>query len=186
MSPVTNAPVFPNGYQAADYGLLAMNYDPVSTTGASTALNASGTVHVARLAFRRRLRVTSIVMYVQTAGVTLTSGQSFAGIYNAAGTLLSSTADQSTTWNSNTTPTKTMNLSAAQDCPPGYYDIAFFSVGTTRPAFLRTGADGNTNLGLTGTDLRIATADTGRTTSLPATLGTKVTTNAVGYWVAVV
>ena len=139
--PIYAAPTFPNGYQAADNGYLAIYIDTDAAAKTTTPLNANGT-------------------------------------------LLSNTAmTMSTVWTS--IGTKVMALGAAQDCQPGFYDIAFFANGTTRPAFMRSGADGNANLGLTTTNLRIATADTGQTTSFPATLGTKVTTNAVCWWAAV-
>jgi hypothetical protein len=182
--PLTQPTVYPNGYQAADFGYLAMNWDPAAAANTSTPLNANGTIHVARLAIRRRMLITNIVLQVFTAGATLTANQNGAALYNSAGTLLSNTAmTQSVGWV--TTGTKVMALGTPQDCLPGYYDVAFFANGTTRPAFLRTGADGLANLGLTTTALRIATADTARTTTFPATLATKVITNAVAWWAGV-
>lgn len=181
--PYTPPTVFPNGYQAADYGYLAMNWDPAAAVNTSTPLNANGTVHIARLAIRRRMLVTNVILQVFTIGATLTANQCLAGLYGPTGTLLSTTGNQATNWT--TLGTKVMALTAAQDCLPGFYDVAFFANGTTRPAFLRTAADFNANLGLTTTSLRIATADTGRTTTLASPLGTKVTTNAVSYWAGV-
>lgn len=182
--PLTTATVYPNGYQASDFGYLAMNWDPAAAANLSTPLNANGTIHVARLAIRRRMLITNIVLHVFTAGATLTANQNGAALYNATGNLLSNTAmTQSVGWVSG--GTKVMALGSAQDCLPGFYDVAFFSNGTTRPAFLRTGADGTANLGLTTSDLRIATANTAQTTAFPSTLATKVVTNAVSYWAAV-
>lgn len=181
--PLTPSTTFPNGYTAADYGYLAMNFDPAVCANTSTPVTG-GTLYVMRLALRRRMLVTNIVMQVFTAGATLTSGQNFAGLYSASGTQLGATATQHTAWQ--TGGTKVMALTSAQDCLPGFYDIAFYSVGTTKPAFMRVGGDGNVNLGLTTADLRVATSNTGLTTALPSpSLATKVTTNAFPIWVAV-
>lgn len=178
--PSFNPTVFPSSYQGSDYGYISMSYDPAAATTTSTALTPAGKVFTVRLPVRTRSLVTNIVMWVQTAGATLTAGQCIAGLYQN-NTLLSSTADQATNWAS--TGAKTMALTAAQDVSPGFVDVAFYYNGTTGPAFMRTAATAG-NLALTTTSIRNATADTARTTTLAATLGTK-TASAVTYWAAI-
>jgi len=179
---LTSAPVYPtSGWQASDYGYKAMAFDPGESSTTSTPLSANGIIWFTRVAIRQRCLVSNIVLHIFTAGATLTSGQSMAALYNSSGTLLSATASTSTTWASSGTVTTA--LTSAQDCLPGLYDVAFFSNGTTRPAMLRSQCGTQGNLGLTSGDIRFGTADTGRTTSFPGTLGAK-TSGAVCYWAA--
>jgi len=182
--PVYNAPMYPPaGYQASDYGYKAMAYDPVESSTTSSPLANNGQVYTSRIILRQRALISNVILQVFTAGATLTANQCIAGLYNSSGTLLSSTANQATNWQS--AGTKVMALTAAQDCAPGAYDVAFYANGTTRPAFLRANPDFNVNLGLATAAWRFATADTGRTTTLPSPLGTKVVTNLFPYWSAV-
>jgi hypothetical protein len=180
--PLYLPPLRPLGTSPADSGYLAWNFDPNGAAGTgSSPMTTAGQLNVQRLYVDRPITATNIVVHVQTAGATLTSGQCKAALYNAAGTLLSSTADMSTTWNS--TGTKTMALTAAQALSVGYYDVALWYQGTTGPAFVR----GSSYAYITGTQsgaaIRSATANTGITTTAPATLGTK-TASIQNFWVA--
>lgn len=178
--PLTPATIAPTTYQGSDYGYVAMSYDPAAATTTSTPLTPAGTVWTVRLPIRKPVKVTNVVIYLQTGGSGLTANQCLAGLYNSAGTLLSATGNQATAWAG--TGAITMALTTAQFCTPGLYDVAFFYNGTTGPAPLRTGAT-QANLSLTGSTSRNATADTGRTTTLASTLGTK-TASAITYWAA--
>jgi hypothetical protein len=183
--PVTTAPIYPTaGWMATDYGYKAMAFDPCEATSTSVALVANGTIHFTRVPVRTRTLITNVILHVFTAGATLTANQCLAALYDPNGNLLSATGNQATAWT--TAGTKVMALTAPQDCPPGLYDVAYFANGTTRPAFLRTVSDGTPNLGLTGNAIRFGTdsTNTARTTTFPATLGTKsyATTSGVHYW----
>lgn len=117
------------------------------------------------------LSVASIVMAVTTAGATLTSGQNFAAIYNSSKALLGQTGDQSTAWTS--TGVKSMSISGGPVIvPAGFYYVVVWSNGTTKPTFARGSNLNVTNGTLSNANSRFATADTGRTTTAPATLGT--------------
>ncbi|WP_282204530.1 hypothetical protein [Kitasatospora fiedleri] len=91
-------------------------------------------------------------------------------MYTAAGSLIASTGDQSAAWTS--TGTKTMALSSAQALAAGDYLIAWYANGTTLPTFLRGLGQSAVNLGLNAAGSRYATAATGQTTAMPASIGT--------------
>jgi hypothetical protein len=116
-----------------DSGYLAWTFDPaqVSATGIAPG---SGVVNLAKVLVPQPISVTNVVLYVTSAGSSLTAGQSFAGLYNSAGTLIGTTADQSSAWTS--TGRKSMALTGGPfTLTPGYYWVAFYSVGTTPPSF---------------------------------------------------
>lgn len=167
--------------EPGDHGLLAWNMDPIICQSTSTVLGANGTCYVQKLRLDKTVSVTNIVAWVLTAGATLTASQCLAGLYDGSKNLVGVTGDQSATWNS--TGAKTMALSGGPfSCAPGVYYVVLMANGTTRPAFLR--ATGNAhNVNLAAASSRWASADTGRTTSLPATLGA-FTATANPYWVA--
>ena len=167
--------------EPGDHNYLTWNYDPIIAQSTSTPLGANGTCYVQKLRIDKTVSVTNINAWVLTAGATLTASQNLAGLYNASKALVGVTGDQSAVWNS--TGHKTMALTGGPfSCAPGYYYVVLMSNGTTRPAFLR--ATGNAhNANLTGDSIRWATADTARTTTLPATLGA-FTAAANPYWVA--
>jgi len=163
----------------SNQNLLSWSYDPVFAAN-STVLTTAGTVYLVKVHLPTAVNITNIVMQVVTAGATLTSGQCFAGIYKN-GTLLGSTADQSTSWNS--TGTKTMAISGGSIAvSAGDVYVAFYYNGTTAPAFARSANTSAINAGLAASAARYASADTARTTSLPSTLGT-MTALSISYWV---
>jgi hypothetical protein len=167
----------------AQQGFLAWNGDPYSSSLNAQMTNA-GTLWVFRCWTPVAITVTNLHVHVVTAGATLTAGQNLAALYGTSGTLLSTTSDQATAWQS--TGLKTMVLGAAQAVPAGFFDVAFFYNGTTAPTLLRMNNNAQAgNLNLSGNGLRAAqTNNTGLTTTMPGTLGTK-TAHANGYWVAV-
>jgi hypothetical protein len=167
--------------EPGDHGYLSWNFDPIICQSTSTVLGANGTCYVQKLRIDRPTSVTNINTWVLTAGATLTASQCLAGLYDGSKNLVAVTGDQSATWNS--TGHKTMALTGGPfTLQPGYYYVVLMANGTTRPAFLR--ATGNAhNANLAAASSRWASADTGRTTTLPATLGA-FTATANPYWVA--
>lgn len=167
----------------ADFGFLAYNFQPDLCTAASTPLAVAGTIYGVRLELLRPATITNLEIGVVTAGASLTANQCLAALYDSAGNLLAATGNQAATWNS--IAAKHMALTTAQvAAPAGYYDVCFFFNGTTGPAFNRAGGVGQAAFvnGLaTGQALRYFTANTGRTTTFPAALGTKTATAAT-YW----
>ncbi|QIE02565.1 collagen triple helix repeat-containing protein [Streptomyces phage BRock] len=150
----------------ADIGYLAYSFDPLIADGSVGPV--AGTIQLVRVVLRSPQTITNIVAHVGTAGGTLTSGQNFAGLYDATGARVALTADQTTAWG--TTGAKTMALTAPYAAAAGYYYVAFLSNGTTPPLFRS-----KTNLGgdfISGTSpansFRFATNTTG--TTLPASM----------------
>jgi len=106
---------------------------------------------------------------VQTAGSGLTAGQCFAALYDSGKNLLQTTADQSGTWNSG--GIKNMTISS-QAVSAGKLYVGWFYNGTTPPRFLANTSGTNVVNGqLSAANSRFATADTGRTTTMPGSLG---------------
>lgn len=133
----TGGPTWSTNYtaQTNDSGYLAWSFDPMLISGTGIA-PGSGVVNLTKILVPQPISVTNVVLYVITAGVTLTAGQSFAGVYNSSGTLVATTASQSASWNS--IGRKSMSLTGGPfTLTPGYYWVAFFSNGTTPPAFAK-------------------------------------------------
>jgi hypothetical protein len=180
--PLFAPPPRPLGTSPADSGYLAWNFDPNGAPGTgSSPMTTAGQINVQRLYVDRPITATNIYVHVQTAGATLTANSCKAALYNAAGTLLSTTADWATGWAS--TGTKAMALGAAQALTVGYYDVALWYNGTTGPAFVRGSSYGYITTPQSGAAIRSATANTGITTTAPATMGTKTST-IQNFWVA--
>ena len=82
------------------------------------------------------LTISNILLWLVTVGATLTSGQNFVGLYNSAGTLLGTSADQSTNWTTSPGTLKTTALTTPYVITsPGVYYVALLWNGTTAPTF---------------------------------------------------
>jgi hypothetical protein len=162
----------------ADYGLIAWSIDPASATAASAFVSGAG--KTALLYVPYATPITNILLEITTAGTSLTAGQSFAALYNADGTtLLGQTVDQSTAFAS--TGTKTMPLATPYVMTaPGLVKVMFWSVfGGTAPQYARVGAVNASTavFGRTSTPYRTSTANTGLTTTAPASMGAETTSS---------
>lgn len=171
-------------YTPADQNLIAWTHDPatIRSTGIATV---SGTVYLMKVKIvNRSTVVTNVIIGVETAGATLTAGQSLVGLYDSTGTRLAVSADQAANWVS--TGMKTVALTAPQTLAVGTYYVAVLSVGTTPPQ-LSTCGGGNTNLsiGLTTATARFLVGPAAQT-SLPAsiTLGSQ-TSSTASRWAAI-
>lgn len=170
--------------EPSSYNYIGWNY-PLFLASAGTVLGTAGTLYVCKVPVPASTTITNVIINLANAGITLTAGQSFAALYSAAGNLLSTTADQSSTWTSG--GNKIMALSAAQAVSAGYVYIGFFSNGTTLPGPARTMANTSyANGGLSAANSLWATCSngTGLTTTMPATLGTLAAFNTT-YWAGV-
>lgn len=166
-------------WQAADNGLISWAYDS-AMAGSSTAAATAGTLYVTKMHVPVAATVTNLITIVSTGGVSLTSGQCFASLYQG-GVLLGTTSDQSTLWASG--GPKIMAIAGGSVAvAAGDVYVALWFNGTTGPAFARQSALSSVNINLAGASSRFGTADTGRTTSAPATLGT-VAAISMSYWV---
>ena len=172
----------PSDWRPIDYGFVSWSFDLANI--ASQLAPAAGQAQVIKLKVPQGGSITNIILGVGTAGATLTAGRNFAAIYQD-NALLGVTSDQSSEWNS--IGLKVMPIDGGPiTVNAGTVDILFWATGTTRPGFVRGTSTSNVILagGLTGTDLRFATANTGLTTTAPATIGTK-TVITIAYWAAI-
>lgn len=171
-------------WQPSDHGFLTWNYDPAMANG-STVMPTAGLLQLARVPMPVARRVTNIHMCCTVVGSTLTAGQCFAALFTAAGALVGTTDDQAAAWATGAVM-KTMVLATPYD-PPAAGDlyVGFWFNGTTGPAWARCAQQsGNmSNPNLSAPNFRFATADTGRTTTAPATIGTQTGINTT-TWVA--
>lgn len=166
-------------WQPADYSLISWAYDPIAANTSSAPV--AGTTYIVRLHMPVATTITNLHLIVSGGGSGMTSGQNFAGLYRS-GALIASTSDQSTVWNSS--GFKTMALSGgpvAVDAGDVY--VAFFANASSMPTFLRGSGFSSINLGASSPNIRFATTDTGRTTSLANTLGTQTAANTP-FWAA--
>jgi hypothetical protein len=156
-------------FAPADHGLLGWTFDPI-IANANGSLAAAGTISTAQIHVPKAVSVTNVLLYVAEAGVLLTSGQCFAALFQA-GALIGVSADQASAWQSG--GVKTMALAGGPFAlAAGDIVIAWFANGTTLPKFSRQAGIALVNVGLAAASSRFGTADTGRTTTMPSTLGT--------------
>jgi len=168
---------------ANDVGLLHWTYDPSAPSG--TTGPTAGTITMIKVKLGKAATVSNILMAVSGAGVGLTAGQNFAGLYDGAGNRLTQTADQTTAWGTN--GLKTMAVTPV-DLGAGFYYVAYLSNGATPPVITRgsniTASPAIGNIDAAPATARWATAGTG--TTLPATINmatrTPITTT---FWTAI-
>lgn len=163
----------------ADYGLVAMTMQPEIGILAGPTM-ASGTVYVAKVHLDRTTTITTAYLTVKTVGSGLTASQSLVGLYNSGGTLIgtantnSSATDLATSFTS--TGQKIITLTAQNtgltSLPAGDYRIAVCQVGTTPAIFIGGAQSSLVNGVLTAVNSKYGSADTGRTTTFAASLGT--------------
>ena len=181
-------PLYPNrfdyGFNAGDRtGILAESFQAQTATG-GTATATAGRLELVKLKLLFPASVTNIIMGVVTVGNTLTAGQCFAALYTGAGALVGVTADQAAAWVS--TGVKTMALASGPfTMAAGYCYVGFWYNGTTAPAMLRTGGISSAiqNVGTATPNLLHGSADTGLTTTAPATFGAQ-TVQGTMWWAA--
>lgn len=180
----TKANVADVSYQIpADHGVISWSFEPTSAVNA-VALTA-GVLQLTRVTIRAATTITNIVIGVNAAGVTLTASQNFAGLYNSAGVLLGSTADQSANWTS--TGVKIMPLTGSVSAAADFYWVATLSNGTTPPQVPRSSnSPANLqNLGSTAATSFFATFGSGLT-ALPASFTpSALTPSQLTWWAAV-
>lgn len=168
------------GYMPPKHGFKAWSYDPVSAA-ASTAV-VGGTLYVTSIPVPVADTISSITVFVTGNGSTLTTGQNLVALFQN-GALLAVGADQSSAWAS--PGAKTVAITP-QSVAAGDIQVVVLANGTTPPSFATKSAPLNRdllNIGLSGTELRHSTADTGRT-SMPTNLGTQAS-STVAIWAAV-
>lgn len=172
-------PLYPNNFSVQENGWSITDYNAASAgvkawTGnpgyaaPSVAAITTGQIRWNKLWLRVPGTVTNIVTFVTTAGGTLTSGQNFVALYDAAGTQVGISADQTTAWGS--TGVKTAALTTPYVAAAAGYYVAILSNGTTGPVFSCHGATGSSaiNSGLAADSARSAQTSTTNNTAMPA------------------
>lgn len=169
----------------AEQNVIAWTWDPATTITGS--IPTTGTVNMAKIWIRQPALINNVALTVVTAGVTLTAGQNFAGLYDSLGNQVGVTVDQTVAWG--TTGLKDMPLTVPYNAAVGAYYVTFVANGTTAPSFGRgssLAAGGATvNIGLTAVDARYATGPVAQT-SLPASIVMAARTiDTRAWWAAV-
>lgn len=168
----------------ASQGYVGWTGKPAQTVQAGLIMPTAGRLELVRIQALGTL-VTNIVMHASTSSVGLTTAQCFAGLYTAAGVLMSATADQSTAWLSG--GLKPMALTVAQPVTYGaFYYVGFYAnTATSLPTFSRmmNSSSAIGNAGLAAPNFDFATANTGLTTALPDPFTTQTGGNTA-WWVA--
>lgn len=175
----TNLPV---GMAApSDHGFTNWTYDPAVCSGA-VAIPTAGTLYGSKILNRTTITVSSATVYVgTTAGASLTH-VGF-GLYSGAGALLTSSVD---TAGATATAFQSSGAKVITFTPQTFTDafyVAFWVTGTTMPTLGRSSYLG-VDVGLSAPNLRFFGANTGLTTTAPATLGAQ-TAPGNAYWVGV-
>ena len=118
-----------------DDGFLGAESDPATQSGGGLAI--AGTLYLSRINARSATTITNLWYGVGTAGAN-TAGTAFVGLYSAAGTLLSGSADQSAAL-SGTTGWKSLPLTTPQPVAAGtvVYAAILNNLTTTQPSLLR-------------------------------------------------
>lgn len=169
---------------AMDQDFIQWQFDP-GTNMVGTAIT-SGTVNWSKLWIRQPATITNVCVSISAIGASLVAGQNFAGLYDAAGTRVGVTADQTAAWGS--AGFKEMALTAPfVVAAPAYYYVAIVSNAATTPAFARGSAltASIPNAKLTTTNGRFLTGPAAQT-SLPASVVMSTRTlTANALWSAV-
>jgi hypothetical protein len=165
-------------------GFTARNMDPnyanINNLCVTTVIN----LH--RIYIPTTVTTTTVFLYVSVIGATLTAAQNLVGLYNAAGTRVAVTADQSANWTS--TGLKTISWSSSFAVPsPGVYYVAILSNGTTPATFAGSGGfSGLYNANTTGASLVHAETASGQTTMPSSVTMSSNVTSAKSIFVAVI
>lgn len=172
--------------QPTDLGMKVWSYDPMAIVAGQTI--SDGVIYLIAIYPRRATTITSLVYFQWNAATSPTSGQSWIGLYNSAGTKMVDAALDSvvTSIGTKQVTVSSQALTAAQ------YWVALLCNGTGTDA--QGGATNGTGgtqpfsgQGLSsGATLRYAVNGSGATT-LPSTVtpALNTTTGAKPYWVGV-
>jgi hypothetical protein len=170
----------------SDVNYIAWAYDPAMAVTTTSALANASVVYLIRVNVRAAASVTNVEIYIGTAGSLLTAAENYAGLYNSAGTLIGTTADQTANWGTAGYYTTAL-IGGPYAIPAGFYWVAMVFNGTTGPAPLRQGSisSGFENSGLAVASARYATNGTGNAT-LPASITPGSNSLAqITYWAGI-
>lgn len=167
-----------------DQSLLTWAFDPVHAV--SFTATASGVLSLIKVWVRQSGTVTNVIYAIANAGVSMTSGQNFLGLYDTTGGRVALTADQST--NMGGTGIITAAFTTPYAAAAGFYWVAILTNSSgSSPQLARSGSLATSGLASVGTSTsarRFASFGSGLT-SLPASF-TPSSTAAIAngtFWV---
>lgn len=166
-------------------GLKFWNMD-IAQCATTTAALTNGVLYLCKVPIPYSTTVTSIWVYVNTAGATLTANQCLAALYDSSGNRLQVTGNQATAWQS--TGAKQMTITSQAVTAGSFVWVGLLHQGTTPPQFLRapvTTAASILNLGTTAATSRWASSGTGQTATPTSFTPSAVTplANGINPWV---
>ena len=151
----------------ADHGWHAWTHDPAANVNQST--HTAGVLYGSRIEVRERTLAAAVVLFCTTAGSTLTAGECFVGLQDAAGDLVAESADQAAAWASTGVKTATL-VGGPYQIDPGTYRVVLVANGSTPPRFAAASLFSvGVNAGLSAAETRHGSQLTGLT-ALPATV----------------
>jgi hypothetical protein len=173
-------------------GYLGWTFDPIATSGSATNALVSGTIYVAKLAWKKTAAISNIDIAVSANGATPTAGQCLASVIRADGTQIGITGDIGTLLTSGSAGrVQALPLSAPTAAEPGglgiYLWAAILFVGTTGPQIARAASQvGPTvNANVSGASTRAGTNGTGQTAlPSPMTMSAISGSNNFFFWAA--
>lgn len=176
----------PPAWSPVDNGLTAAPYD-LQVTQANEKPPNVGQLYVVGMRACQAATL-SKVWLSWAAGSGLTAGENLVGIYNTAGTLIGTTADQTTAWGSTqTTGSAPLTAESGQSLAVtagAWLYAAILSNGTSAPSFACLGGPANLgNVNLSGAQ-RFGKAN-GPYTALPTTLPA-LSISDYAFWVGLV
>jgi hypothetical protein len=130
----TTSSAYPPVPVPSDHGLSGWSYDPSHALSALTP--TLGTVYLSAVYIRQTTTVSKCWFMLGTAATTPTAGQSWAGLVNSSGTILSTSALDAivTTGNS----PKSATLSSPQSIAAGTYWVALLFNAAVAPVIYKT------------------------------------------------
>lgn len=180
----------------ASWGLLAYNFSPQFATGTGGAVTTGGKLYLAQLPLPGGTAITNLWFSIATAAATPTASENFAGLVNAAGQVVASTADLSTAIGTNTGFIK-CPLSAAYQTPAnpgplwvvlllnaGTLPVLTTYVGQTAATTSAANFGSVTTFGNTAANYPYALAASSANTVLPSqiTMSTNTATGSYVFW----
>ena len=176
----------PSSITPADVGYKAWSYDPTLASGATAT--TAGVLWLQRVQIRKPVSVTKLYYgVVSIAGLSLTSSQCFAGLFDSTGQRVAVTADISAGFTAGNSELA-FTLTGAVTLQPGYYWAAMLLNGSTLPTLARCqGQIGGLGNSQVGSAKRFGTVLSAQTT-MPTSFTPSSIANAVGsgHWVGLV
>ncbi len=148
---------------------------------------ASGVVYLHRFYVPEAVTIANMLLFINTAGATLSAGQNQCGLYDSAGALIARNGDTATAWQTTGLKTHALTVETGKslNLARGEYWAAIISNGTTKPVMRNHANVGDLlNAGLAAADKLRAGTSGSALTALPATvtLTTLASSTIATYW----